>query len=75
MVKNPAKVLESYIYGHGLTPTSFAKLIGASQGTVWRWVERWTLPSAKFAVAIEKKTGIPAESWGRARLDAQRGAA
>lgn len=62
-MRNPAKALSTYIKENGLNPTTFGRRIQAPQGTVWRWLKEWTNPSPKYAVAIERETGIPAESW------------
>ncbi len=42
--------------------SALAKSIGRSQATVWEWEQRTGRVSAEDAIAIERETGVPAES-------------
>lgn len=67
-MRNPAKVLRGILDERNLSHSEFGLLVGASQPTVWRWLNGSGSPCDEHAVAIEKETGIPADSWYRARL-------
>lgn len=63
-VNNPSEVLGRFLDDRPITQEAFADLVGVEQCTVSKWVKKRATPSLKAAIAIERETGIPVESWG-----------
>lgn len=61
----PQKRLESYLKDHELSYRAAAKLFGCSAASLCKYVggQRW--PAVKYAVKIQKYTGIPVAEWIR----------
>jgi transcriptional regulator with XRE-family HTH domain len=62
-------LLRKYLAGPPrITQIAFAKQVGAAQVTLSSWVCRKKRPGLKFALEIERITGIKASLWERSRL-------
>lgn len=51
------QVLASYIRRHHLTQAGFGAKVGASQGMVWQWLNKYRPISPEAALRIERGTG------------------
>lgn len=50
------QVIASYIRRHKLTQSAFGAQVGASQGMVWQWLNKYRPVSPKAALRIESGT-------------------
>ena len=49
--------LARYRAAHGISPTAFARSIGASKSMVWKWENRKAVPRPVYVEKIVKATG------------------
>ena len=50
------QLIASYMQRHNLTQAAFGAKVGASQGMVWQWLNKYRPVSPEAAVRIERGT-------------------
>ena len=62
----PGERLKAWLDSQALTPRKFADSIETSRQNVNRWISGDVIPSLRWALVLEERTGIPVSAWGAA---------
>lgn len=57
------RALFRWMEREGVSQNALGRRLGVDSGTVCRWLHGDKAPSRKWAVAIERETGVPVAAW------------